>query len=702
MSESSSITWAPAGGEAAGAPQPEETSPVEVELRRTKDRLAEAQRVGGIGSFEWEPATGILSWSDQLFRLYGLEPGAVEPNYEEFISRIHPDDRAAVQDQIQRALVDCRAFENTKRGLYPDGEIFLMHTRAEVITDEDGDAARIVGICKDVTAERAAEEASARFASIFFSTDDAIATRNLKGTITSWNPASERLYGYTEREAVGEDVYMLIPTELVSGDQEVIERLVGGERVEHFETRRVRKDGTTIDVSMTMSPILGPNGELIGFSTISRDITERKRIEERLTQLANHDPLTGLYNRHRFEEELILQVAKMRRYGTGGAVLVLDLDNFKYVNDGFGHGAGDDVLRSLGRLLDGRLRESDVLARIGGDEFAILMPDTDETNARKLAMELLAHVREHHLQIDGRPVRVTTSIGVTLIDDATTNAEELLAEADRAMYDAKDSGRDRVITLERGDRGATRRPPKLTWEHRIRDALEQDSLVLYCQPILDLRTEKISQHELLLRIRGDDGLVPPGAFLGDAERLGLIHEIDRWVVTEAIRLLGEQPSLRLEVNLSGSSVDDEGLLKLIERELDANGADPSRLIFEITETAAIASMDQGRRFAEALREVGCRFALDDFGAGFGSFYYLKHIPVDFLKIDGDFVRSPRSRTDELVVESIVTMAKGLGKETIAEFVEDADTLDAIRSAGVDFAQGFHIGRPVPLSELAGD
>jgi EAL domain-containing protein (putative c-di-GMP-specific phosphodiesterase class I) len=267
-----------------------------------------------------------------------------------------------------------------------------------------------------------------------------------------------------------------------------------------------------------------------------------------------------------------------------------------------------------------------------------------------------------------------------------------------AMYEAKDAGRDRVLALEPADRGSARRPHH-NWEHRIRDALDEGLFVLHCQPILDLQTDRVSQHELLLRMRGEDGLVPPGAFLGDAERMGLIHEIDRWVVTEAIRLLGEDPGLQLEVNLSGASADDSQLLKLIPSEIESAGADPSRLIFEITETATIASLDHARRFAEALRELGCRFALDDFGAGFGSFYYLKHIPVDFLKIDGDFVRSPRSRTDELVVDSIVSMARGIGMQTIAECVEDAATLDDLRLADVDFAQGFHVGRPAPLAEL---
>ena len=672
---------------------------IESELRRTKDRLSEAQRVGGFGSFEWNPQTGSLSWSDQLFRIYGLEPGSIEPSFDEFVARVHPGDREEVVSQIEDALASQRSFENLKRGVRPDGTEFVMHTQCEVITDDQGRPSRLVGICKDVTLEREAQEANAKLASIVLSSEDAIVTRSPEGKVTSWNPGAERLYGYSESEAVGLDVSALIPDEEMEDEERRLTQVLEGERVEHYETKRIRKDGVAIDVSMTISAIHDGSDRVIGVATIAREITERKQIEERLKQLANHDPLTGLYNRRRFEEELILHVAKMRRYGTGGAVLVLDLDNFKYVNDGFGHGAGDDVLRNFGQLLRERLRESDVLARLGGDEFAVLVPEADEEHARKIAADLLETVREHTLQLDGRPVKVTTSIGVTVIDDATTSAEDLLSEADTAMYEAKDAGRDRALVLDSSDRGGARRPYHLGWEHRIREALSEGLFVLHQQPIIDLETDAVSQHELLLRMQGDDGLVPPGAFLGDAERLGLVHEIDRWVACEAIRLLGEQPDTSLEVNVSGASADDPQLLKLITKEIESSGVDPSRLIFEITETAAIASLDQARRFAEALGELGCRFALDDFGAGFGSFYYLKHIPVDFLKIDGDFVRSPRSKTDELVVDSIVGMARGLGKQTIAECVEDADTLEDLRAAGVDFAQGFHVGRPAPLAEL---
>jgi diguanylate cyclase (GGDEF)-like protein/PAS domain S-box-containing protein len=668
------------------------------ELRRTHDRLAEAQRLARLGSWEWDIPANQVTWSDELFRIYGLRPGEVEPTYEGFLERVHPDDRDSVDGRNRKAFADHQPFEDVKRCLRTDGTVFLMRTHGEVLTDDKGTALKMIGICEDVTAEKQAEEASAKLAAIVYGSDDAIIATSPEGLIESWNPAAERLYGYRGEEAAGNSIRILVPPDRIEIVDETLERLVAGERIEPYETRRVRKDGSLIDVSVSWSPVRDREGNLIALSTISRDVTERKRFESQLRQLANYDPLTGLLNRARFEEELDKQVG-MAKLNGGGGVLVLDLDDFKYVNDTFGHGAGDELVRTIAILLRDQVRESDVLARLGGDEFAVLVPENDPADVQKIADALIEAVREHTMPVDGRAIQVTTSIGAALFDEASQTGEELLADADRAMYQAKDAGRDRAFIQTPRSGPQSRRRARLSWEHRIRDALESDLFELHAQPILNLRNNEVSQYELLLRMRDDEGLVPPGSFLGVAERLGLIHAIDRWVVGEAIELLAAAPVLSLEVNLSGRSVDDPQLLQLVQTELARHAVDPSRLTFEITETAAIASMDRAQRFAVALREVGCRFALDDFGAGFGSFYYLKHMPTDYLKIDGDFITTPRSRTDDLVVESIVRIARGLGQQTIAEMVEDGGTLEVMRDHGVDYAQGFYIGKPAPVEGL---
>ncbi len=670
----------------------------ERELRHTRDALAEAQRLARLGSWEWDIPDNRMTWSDELFRIYGLEPGAVIPSNGALLDRVHPDDRDSVDARNRKAVADGQPFEDVKRCMRADGSEFLMRTVGEVVTGDDGKLLRMLGVCEDVTVAQEAERAKAELTALFESIDDAIYAATPEGVITSWNPGAERLFGYSAEEAIGRTVDMLIPDDFLIDDDERAVQLAGGGAVSQHETRRVRKDGSVIDVSLGLSPLLGPDDEVVAITRIGRDITERKRVEAQLKRLADRDPLTGLLNRRRFAEELGSRVAHARRYSTRGAVLMLDLDNFKYVNDAFGHGAGDELLRSTGRLLHSRLRESDVLARLGGDEFAVILPEADEFAANEVVSSLLNSLREHVVPLDGRPLRITASIGIAFYDSEAANGEEVLAEADGAMYAAKDGGRDRARTAAAAaESGATE--TRLGWEHRIHRALEEGQFVLYCQPIIGLRSGEICQHELLLRMQDGDELITPGAFLGVAERLGMVGKIDRWVVGEALRLLTDHPSLRLEVNLSAHSLDDHGLLELIQSGVSQREIDPGRLIFEITETAAIGRMDVARKLAQSLAELGCEFALDDFGAGFGSFYYLKHLPARYLKIDGDFVRAPRSRADELVIDAIVGVAQGLGKETIAEFVEDEATLEMVREAGVDYAQGFHISEPFPVQQL---
>jgi diguanylate cyclase (GGDEF)-like protein/PAS domain S-box-containing protein len=666
------------------------------ELRRSRRMLAAAQQLARIGSWEWDVAAGRVTWSDELFRMYGYEPDAFEPTYETFLEHVHPDDRESVEERNRRAFLRAEGFDDVKRVRRPDGELFLMRTQGEVLTDAAGDVVRMIGVCEDVTDRVRADETQALLASIVESSNDAIFTLTRDGTVTTWNPAAERLFGWTAAEAIGRPATDIVPPVDAAADHRIV-AAAHDSAIDSWETVRRRKDGTVVPVSVVVSPVRDAAGGVSGVSVVARDVTERRRIEDQLRHLAEHDALTGLFNRRRFEEELARAVDHAARYGPGGAVIVLDLDNFKHVNDTLGHGAGDELIRSVARLLHDRLRATDVLARMGGDEFAILLPHAQVEEARMLARDIVQAVREHDLVLSGQRLRVTTSLGGTIVDAETGEGGALLAAADAAMYAAKDAGRDRAVIMEAGGRARTRRG--INWQARIERALARDEFELHLQPVLDLRSNEVRRYEALLRMTGEGGLTLPGTFLPVAERVGLIHDIDRWVVREAIRLLAAHPGLELEVNLSGRSMDDDDVVRAVRDELHATGVDPSRLILEITETATIANMDDARRLASALTDLGCRFAIDDFGAGFGSFSYLKHLPAAYLKIDGDFVSSPRSRTDELVIAAIVGMARGLGKSTIAEFVGDDQTVQMLRDAGVDHAQGYHVGRPFPAREL---
>ncbi|HYF26702.1 MAG TPA: EAL domain-containing protein [Baekduia sp.] len=674
---------------------------VEQELERSRRRLAEAEQLARIGSWEWDITAGEVTWSDELWRIYGIPKGSVELSYEHFLACVHPEDREAVDARNRKCFADHQPFEDVKRVVRPDGTVFLMHTQGEMICAEDGTPLRMVGVCEDVTDRERAREARELLASIIDSSDDAIVGRDAEGRITSWNPGAERLYGWAAGDIIGAPAELLVPPARRREEHEALQRIFAGERLDHFETQRLRKDGRLLDISLTLSP-MRQGDAIVGVSSIARDITERKRFEQQLQRLAERDPLTDLFNRRRFAEELAIQAKQASRYETTCAVLLLDLDGLKYVNDSHGHLAGDELLRSVARLLGSRVRDTDVLARLGGDEFAVLLPRAGEPEAQRVAAELLEELRHHTVVLGGGIMRVTGSIGIAVSGGGAGRDDELLEAADRAMYAAKDAGRDRIAVASQVARAAGGAPA--TWEQRIRRALDTDAFVLRAQPIFDVRTGACSRYELLLRMRGPAGEeIPPGAFLPVAERLGLIHAIDRWVIDQAITMLGRHGAagrdVSFAVNVSGGSVGDFELPGMIERRLAETGVDPSRLILEVTETAAIQNLDDARRFANALTRLGCRFALDDFGAGFGSFVYLKHLPADYLKIDGDFVRSPRNRTDELVIESIVGVARGLGKQTIAEWVTDAETYALLADWGVDFAQGHHTGRPMPAAEV---
>jgi diguanylate cyclase (GGDEF)-like protein len=436
----------------------------------------------------------------------------------------------------------------------------------------------------------------------------------------------------------------------------------------------------------------------------------RRRYEAELKYMADHDPLTGLLNRRAYERSLEEHLARGERYGHAGAVMVLDLDNFKEVNDTLGHSAGDELIVRVAGALATRLRESDTLARLGGDEFAILTPTGERAEAQRLASSLLGVIRREHAARGpgGRERPITASIGIAPLEGSESlRAEEALINADLAMYDAKEAGRDRSVVYGGSSRGQAHIEARLEWAERIRAALDEDRLVLHAQPVVETATGRATQHELLVRMVDPHGdLIPPGSFLPVAERFGLIREIDRWVVTRAIRMLGEHRAGGrrpiVEINLSAQSLGDSQLAVHIGRELRATGVEATQLIFEVTETTAIGNIAAARTFAERLGELGCRFALDDFGAGFGSFYYLKHLPFDYIKIDGEFVRNcTADPTDRLVIGAVVELARGMGKRTIAEFVGDEATLGILGELGVDYAQGFHLGQPAPLEHWLG-
>jgi diguanylate cyclase (GGDEF)-like protein/PAS domain S-box-containing protein len=599
----------------------------------------------------------------------------------------------------------------TFRLMRRDGAPTWVEAKLRIIRDRvSGRAVETHAVLRDVDerleAQRALSEAEERFRTAFEEGAAGMAIVSIDGRILRVNRALCGVTGHQHGDLEGRTMLSLVhPDDREQYGQDTDRLLASQIAAARGERRFLHDDGHVVWVSVSTTLVRDAGAGPLHFLVQAQDVTERRRYEAELRHMADHDALTGLLNRRSFERELERHVDHVARYGPRGAAVLLDVDLFKNVNDTLGHSAGDQLIVKVADALRERVHDNAVIARLGGDEFAVLLPDGGPEDAAELAQELLDAIRQVRISSpSGRLRTVSASIGVAPFDSDRLTGEDVLVNADLAMYEAKEGGRDQVSLHSSARDNSSRLASRLSWTDVIRDALDEERLVLQAQPILDLATGEIRQYELLLRMRDPLGeLISPQAFLPVAERYDLIGQIDRWVVKRAIQMLGEELKrknrLVFEVNISGRSTGDPELLELIEHELAAHEVAAEQIIFEITETTAVGNIPRAQEFAAHLNALGCRFALDDFGAAFASFYYLKHLPFDYLKIDGEFVRSCLdNRTDQLVIQAVVDIARGLGKRTVAEMVGDQQTMDMLAEMGVDHAQGYHIGRPAPLAK----
>ncbi|HET9718600.1 MAG TPA: EAL domain-containing protein [Solirubrobacteraceae bacterium] len=528
-------------------------------------------------------------------------------------------------------------------------------------------------------------DADHRYRKIVETASEGVWTIDLAHRTTFVNRALARMLGYEPGEMIGRPVSDFVDPTLAGTAAAQLARNLAGDSGQQDVPLRAR-DGRPVWTLISAGPLTTNDGRIVGAMALITDITERKQMETRILHMASHDPLTGIPNRRRLIDTLDEQL-QATPGGRPFALIMLDLDNFKFANDTYGHASGDAMLKATADTLTARTRPSDLVARVGGDEFAVVLSDSTEADALAVAR----HIQKFLSEVGFQPP-ITASFGVVgLQGGGKVTADDAMAYADSALYDAKEHGGDRI------DVYSGQLSDSISWVQQIRGALAEERLVLHGQPIVDLATGEVTHHELLVRMLSDNGrdLVPPAVFIPAAERFGLIHELDRWVVGEGLRIARTRP---VSINLSGYSTDQPGLIDSVRRAI-SSGLDPSHLTFELTETAMLASVPAAREFVTALQDLGAAIALDDFGTGFGSFTYLKHIPSQFLKIDLEFVREiATDRRDQQIVSSIVDVAHNLGKLTIAEGVESAAALAAVKRLGVDRAQGFHIGRPGPLRD----
>ncbi len=536
---------------------------------------------------------------------------------------------------------------------------------------------------------------------------DAVITTNSRGEVEFLNPIAETLTGWNTSTAQGKPVdkiFNIINEVTRQPAVNPVARCLTEGRIVGLanHTALIARDGTEYVIEDSAAPIRDSHGEIHGVVLVFRDVTGDRLARRQLEYLAQHDILTGLHNRHYFELQLDHVVKLATRERSRYALFYIDLDQFKAINDTAGHAAGDSLLTEVAHLFASRLRKGDILARLGGDEFGVLLNNLPMDALDTVARSYVQALEGFHFNWDGRQYDITPSVGIAIIDQATVSAAEVMREADIACYTAKREGRNRYHLYSADDESGLDALGEMGMVNEIRSALVNNSFVLYTQSIVAMATDTNVMSEVLLRMTtGTADVIPPAAFIPVAERYGLMPMIDQWVVRTTLAQLQSNITRGLDhtysINLSGSSFGDSEILSILKSTLAESPQLARQIMIEVTETSAVRHIEKAIDFMRELCSLGIRFALDDFGTGFSSFAYLKHLPIEVIKIDGTFVRDIMTDpVDQAMVRSINHIAHSLGKKTIAEFVENEEVLDYLREIGVDMVQGYHIDRPGPI------
>ncbi len=675
-----------------------------------EESLSEAQELARLGSWDWDLASGTLTWSHELYRLFGVDPGGFTPSPEAFLSRVHPEDRDAVDGEIRRTLEAGIPYARDFRVLLPEGAVRWVHGRGAVTTRVDGRPTVMSGTLQDITEHKRAEaelrDTLSLLSATLDSTADGILVVDHQGRIRSWNQKFVEMWRLPEQVLASGDVEQLRasvlgqvrePDAFLAKLREIYSRrdadshdtveFLDGRIVERYSMPQ-RVDGATV-------------GRVLSF----RDITERKRLENELEHQAFHDSLTNLANQALFRDRVEHALVRAARHDSRLAVLFVDLDNFKTVNDSLGHTAGDELLIAVAERLRGCLRATDTAARLGGDEFAVLVEDLASPDDATEVADRLLDVLRQPFTVAGKETVVGASIGIAF-GVRGANSGELLRNADIAMYTAKKYGKDRYEIFEPAMHVAA--VERLEIEADLRRALDRAELTLQYQPIVALATGKISGVEALVRWNHPErGLLPPSTFIPIAEETGLIRQLGQQVLaaacTQARRWQVQHPNdplLTVSVNLSPRQLHADGLISHVTDALRISGLPASTLVLEITEGAMMHDTDATVRKLQALKALGVRLAVDDFGTGYSSLSYLQRFPIDILKIDRAFVAAIDSDDDKSsLVRAIVSLAKAMQLQAVAEGIETRTQAEILTGLGCDLAQGYYLARPMDPEAL---
>jgi diguanylate cyclase (GGDEF)-like protein/PAS domain S-box-containing protein len=679
-------------------------------VRKSEARLAEAQRLAHLGGWEWDIQTDEISWSDEVYRIYGLAPHSIVPSFERFMEVVHPDDRELVAKVIDGALYERAPYDVEHRVVRPDGQVRVVHRSAEVVRGERGESLRMIGTVHDITERKEAEErlreAEERYRTVVEEQTELVCRFSPDLTLTFVNDAYCRYFGGASEDLIGKSFIERVPIEDRGYYEDLPARLNEENPRRTVEHRVLTPEGSVRWQQWTDTAIFDAEGRVVEYQSVGRDVTERRALEERLEHQAFHDSLTGLPNRRLFVDRLgqALRRIKRRKKRQVG-VLFMDLDGFKVVNDSLGHDTGDRLLVDVAKRLRSCVRPEDTLARFGGDEFTVLIEDMEvPEDAVRLTERIVEELREP-FPLEGRELYVDVSIGVSLGSGSAESSEELLREADTAMYRAKDEGSAyKVFDPAMHGRAIYR----LELENDLRRAIEQEEFVVHYQPIVNLQTGAVWGVEALVRWEHPKrGLLDPDEFVPVAEESGLVVPMGELVLEEACHRAVEwqlrfplDPPLAMSVNLSGKQLRRPDLPEVIGRALKESGLSASSLGLDITETVYISALDANTAALDRLRALGIRISLDDFGSGYSSLSYLKRIPADILKIDKSFTKGLGVEVeDTAIVQTVVDLAHILGMEVVAEGVEIEEQETLLKEMGCDFAQGFYVFKPLPADEV---
>jgi diguanylate cyclase (GGDEF)-like protein/PAS domain S-box-containing protein len=686
----------------------------EQQLSKLEERLELAQRAARWITWEWIPDTDELELSSFADSLFGLKIEDEVASGESFLSLVHPEDRDRLRQATERLLKSDDKLAVEFRCLAPDGQVRWLAENGVAVRNRCGRVERVIGVAHDITEQKVTENAlfqerDRAFVTLASIADGVIRT-DARGNIDYLNPVAQRLTGWALSESYGQparEIYEIVDEATGKRALDPVQRCLEEQREVVFLGQRllVRRDGVRLPVHDSAAPIRDRQGRLTGAILVFRDLTQMRQVEEEIQHLATHDPLTGLINRREFELLIREAFEASEDEKSRTALCQLDLDAFKLINDTCGHSAGDQLIRQIGGLVAQHMRSRDHLARLGADEFAILFRNCLPEEARSRVETICDSIHDFRFHWDGRTFSSRVSAGLVPLTYAASGPEALLGAVDAACFVAKESGGGRIHLFQPGDTVIAERYGEMNWISRIQRGLDESRFCLWRQDIVPVCREQAEPtfSELLIRLIDDEGnVIAPGFFIPAAERYGQIAAIDRWVVKTALDHMaggGEpQSDSRFAINISGQSLGADGFLDYITDAIQSTGIAPQRVFFEITETSAIANLPRAMRFISVLKEMGCFFVLDDFGQGLSSLGYLKSLPLDFIKIDGTFVREMvEDPVQAALVSSIRDIGRVMGLQTIAESVEDTATFEALVAIGVDYVQGYYLDRPRPLT-----